>query len=107
MHQLLLIVFEYLNIEGIVLRKQSPDVAKFQSRVSYLSCCVQFNMPVEVTWNKISDKLLKNFWARHPAERQGLADISDRILVFHRGIKEVQPDRLCSLTQPSRCGWAD
>ena len=52
-------------------------------------------MPVEVTWNKISDKLLKTFWAKHPMERQGLADISDRILVFHRGIKEVQHGLLC------------
>ncbi|KAK9827868.1 hypothetical protein WJX74_006810 [Apatococcus lobatus] len=49
-----------------------------------------FNMPVEVTWNKISDTLLKTFWSKHPMERQGLAEISDRILVFHRGIKEVR-----------------
>ena len=48
-------------------------------------------MPVEVTWHKISDELLKTFWARHPSERQGLADISDHIMVFHRGIKEVMP----------------
>ena len=50
---------------------------------------MQFNMPVEVTWHKISDQLLKAFWARHPEERKGLATISDHILVFHRGIKEV------------------
>ncbi|KAK9862890.1 hypothetical protein WJX84_001679 [Apatococcus fuscideae] len=49
-----------------------------------------FNMPVEVTWHKISDQLLKAFWARHPEERKGLATISDHILVFHRGIKEVR-----------------
>lgn len=75
-----------LKLEGSVWEAQAR---KYQAGVSYLSCWMQFNMPVEVTWNKISDKLLRDFWARHPAEQQGLADISDRILVFHRGIKEV------------------
>ena len=63
-------------------------------------------MPVEVTWHKISDQLLKSFWARHPEERRGLADISDHILVFHRGIKEVRNAgallcRSCQLWQES------
>lgn len=87
MHQVLLNIPALLKIEGIVWEAQA---GRCQADASHLLCWMQFNMPVEVTWNKISDKLLRDFWARHPAERQGLADISDRILVFHRGIKEVQ-----------------
>lgn len=46
-------------------------------------------MPVEVTWDGMDTALLKRFWEAHPEERATLADISDRVIFFHRGITQV------------------
>ena len=51
---------------------------------------MQFTMPVEVNWSNMDTALMKRFWdARPPEEREGIADMSDRVLVFHRGITSV------------------
>ena len=52
---------------------------------------VQFNSPVEVNWEYMDRELMQRYWANHEAERAGTAPISDRILVFHRGISTVRP----------------
>ncbi|KAK9804732.1 hypothetical protein WJX72_002789 [[Myrmecia] bisecta] len=49
-----------------------------------------FTMPVDVKWDLMDSSLLKRFWAGRQAERASLADISDHIIVFHRGIKTVK-----------------
>lgn len=48
-------------------------------------------MPVEVDWSKNDSSLLSRFWAERPSERAEAADISDRVLVYHRGIDKVLP----------------
>lgn len=45
-----------------------------------------FTMPVEVDWSKNDTELIGRFWEQHPAEQMKAAEISDRILVYHRGI---------------------
>ena len=35
-------------------------------------------------------ELMQRFWANHEDERSSKADISDRVLVFHRGISTVR-----------------
>ena len=50
---------------------------------------MQFNSPVEVNWEYMDTELMQRYWANHEAERAGTAPISDRILVFHRGISTV------------------
>jgi hypothetical protein len=45
-----------------------------------------FTMPVEVDWSKNDTSLMSRFWAAHPGQQAEAAEISDRILVFHRGI---------------------
>ena len=52
---------------------------------------MQFNSPVEVNWEYMDRGLMERYWANHEAERAGTASISDRILVFHRGISTVMP----------------
>ena len=56
-----------------------------------LTRCVgmQFNSPVEVNWEYMDTGLMQRYWANHEEERSGTASISDRILVFHRGISTV------------------
>ena len=49
-------------------------------------------------WEAMDAQLLRRFWERHAAERASAADISDRVLVFHRGISDVR--LVCS---PSCC----
>jgi hypothetical protein len=49
----------------------------------------QFTMPVEVDWSKNDTSLMGRFWAAHPGEQAEAAEISDRILVFHRGVDTV------------------
>ena len=49
----------------------------------------QFNSPVEVNWEYMDMDLMHRFWANHADERGSKASISDRILVFHRGISTV------------------
>ena len=53
-------------------------------------CCMQFNSPVEVNWEYMDTELMQRFWANHKDERSSKADISDRVLVFHRGISTVR-----------------
>lgn len=48
-------------------------------------------MPVEVDWSKNDTSLMGRFWVAHPGEQAEAAEISDRILVFHRGIDTVRP----------------
>lgn len=56
-------------------------------------CGRQFTSPVDVRWEAMDAQLLRRFWERHAAERASAADISDRVLVFHRGISDVRPSR--------------
>ena len=53
---------------------------------------LQFTMPVEVDWSKHDRSLIGRFWAAHPGEQAEAAEISDRILVYHRGIDTVRPN---------------
>ena len=55
---------------------------------------MQFNSPVEVNWEYMDTALMQRFWANHEEERASKADISDRVLVFHRGISTV---RFCGM----------
>ena len=64
---------------------------------------VQFNSPVEVNWEYMDTELMKRYWANHKEERAGTASISDRILVFHRGISTVRLAALLILTVPVYC----
>jgi hypothetical protein len=48
-----------------------------------------FNMPVEVNWDVLDKSLLSRYWASHTQQRARLADVSDRILIFHRGVNTV------------------
>jgi hypothetical protein len=57
---------------------------------------MQFNSPVDVNWNAMENTLLKRFWAKHRAQRRRAAPISDRILLFHRGIYTVIPVPPCA-----------
>ncbi len=50
---------------------------------------MQFNSPVEVNWEYMDSNLMQRFWENHQEERADVASISDRILVFHRGISTV------------------
>ncbi len=60
----------------------AADLKPFPARL-------QFTMPVEVDWSKNDTSLVSRFWASHPGEQAEAAEISDRILVFHRGIDTV------------------
>ena len=52
---------------------------------------LQFNSPVEVNWDALDTKLLSAFWAAGRArERAVAAPVSDRILIYHRGVKTVK-----------------
>lgn len=65
-------------------------------------------MPVEVDWSKNDTSLIGRFWDQRPGEQDKAAEISDRILVYHRGIDTVHfwsylcatyacvPNMLCS-----------
>ena len=46
----------------------------------------QLTMPVSVDWNCKDDAMLSRYWEDHPEEREGVAEMSDRVLVFHRGV---------------------
>lgn len=46
----------------------------------------QLTMPVSVNWKCKDDTMLARYWEAHPDEREGLAESSDRVLVFHRGV---------------------
>ena len=61
------------------------------------AAAAQFNSPVEVNWEYMDTGLMRRFWANHEDERASKADISDRVLVFHRGISTV---RFCGV-QPT------
>ncbi len=69
-------------------RHQSPSTSRPAFAVP-----AQFNSPVEVNWEYMDRELMQRYWANHEAERAGTAPISDRILVFHRGISTVRPCR--------------
>ncbi len=56
-------------------------------------------MPVEVDWSKNDTSLIGRFWDAHPGQQAEAAEISDRILVFHRGIDTVSGSG-------SRLSWA-
>eukprot|EP00891_Asterochloris_glomerata_P004101 jgi/Astpho2/4101/Aster-01245 len=47
-------------------------------------------MPVEVQWSIFDGSLLRRYWSQHAAQRSRAADITDKILVFHRGVKTVR-----------------
>ena len=52
---------------------------------------LQFNSPVEVNWDALDTTLLSSFWARGRARERALAaPVSDRILIYRRGIKTVK-----------------
>ncbi|EFJ44712.1 hypothetical protein VOLCADRAFT_95056 [Volvox carteri f. nagariensis] len=56
-----------------------------------------FSLPVEVNWSYYDDKMLRTFWsstAERRALRSRLPDLSDRVLVFHRGITVAQASGL-------------
>lgn len=46
----------------------------------------QLTMPVSVNWKYKDDAMLARYWEAHRDERVGLAEMSDRVLVFHRGV---------------------
>ncbi|GMH33630.1 hypothetical protein BSKO_01464 [Bryopsis sp. KO-2023] len=46
----------------------------------------QLTMPVAVNWKFLDNKMLTRFWNEKPAYSEGLAPLSDKILVFHRGV---------------------
>lgn len=46
-------------------------------------------MPIEVSWEYMDTQLLQRFWSGHPHLQMETADISERMLVFHRGIHTV------------------
>lgn len=56
-------------------------------------------MPVEVDWSRNDTDLLGRFWDQHQGQQEASAEISDRILVFHRGIDTVRPPHPTRLTQ--------
>ena len=58
--------------------------------MSAATAALQFNCPVEVNWEYMDTGLMQRFWANHADERSSKADISDRVLVFHRGISTVR-----------------
>ena len=45
----------------------------------------QFSMPVEVRWGIFDGSLLRRYWSQRVDQRSRAADITDKILVFHRG----------------------
>ena len=47
-------------------------------------------MPIEISWEYMDTQLLQRFWSGHPHLQQGTADISERMLVFHRGVHTVR-----------------
>jgi len=49
-----------------------------------------FTLPVTVKWSNVDGDLLSKFWAQRPDMRQQLPDISDHILIFHRGLDVVK-----------------
>ncbi|KAK9839613.1 hypothetical protein WJX81_000929 [Elliptochloris bilobata] len=53
-----------------------------------------FTSPVDVRWEAMDPELLRRFWTRHAADRATAADISERVLVFHRGISNVRAQGL-------------
>ena len=58
---------------------------------------LQFTMPVEVNWSQMDKGLMKRFWDARPSkEQEGIAEMSDRVLVYHRGITSVGPPSLLS-----------
>ena len=68
---------------------------------------LQFNSPVEVNWEYMDTELMQRYWANHEDERAGTASISDRILVFHRGISTVRLTPSPTLTGVLYCiRWA-
>lgn len=64
------------------------------SRTSLSPCTgkpQQFNSPVEVNWDALDTELLSSFWAAGRARERALAaPVSDRILIYHRGVKTVK-----------------
>lgn len=58
--------------------------------LTYCNVLLQFNMPIEVSWEYMDTQLLQRFWSGHPQLQMQMADISERILVFHRGIHTVR-----------------
>ena len=46
----------------------------------------QLTMPVAVNWKHMDDALLTGYWSNHQDERRNLAEMLDRVLVFHRGV---------------------
>ncbi|KAK9809543.1 hypothetical protein WJX73_000179 [Symbiochloris irregularis] len=50
-----------------------------------------FTMPVEVNWANMDTHLMNRFWdTRPPEEKENIADMSDRVLVYHRGITSMK-----------------
>ena len=57
--------------------------------VEQMYVLLQFNMPIEISWEYMDTQLLQRFWSGHPHLQTETADISERMLVFHRGIHTV------------------
>ena len=71
-------------------RFEAYQLAQFQQlAIKRFPHCMQFNSPVEVNWEYMDSSLMQRFWKNHEEERADVASISDRILVFHRGISTV------------------
>ncbi|CAD7700320.1 unnamed protein product [Ostreobium quekettii] len=54
----------------------------------------QLNMPVTVNWDYLDKDMLTRYWEGRPEERGGLAEMSDSILVFHRGVGVIKVEGL-------------
>ena len=79
----------YTRTRSYEAQERAPPVA-FLSDHDAATAAVQFNSPVEVNWEYMDTELMQRFWANHEDERSSKADISDRVLVFHRGISTVR-----------------
>lgn len=48
----------------------------------------ELSMPIKVDLEVMNNKMLTRFWEKRPEERKSLPDITDRLLIFYRGISE-------------------
>jgi len=48
-----------------------------------------FSLPVAVQWDKVDGSLVKKYWSERQEARAQMPEISDNILLFHRGLDVV------------------
>lgn len=78
------------KLHAVASRLEACQPAQFQQfAIKFFPYCMQFNSPVEVNWEYMDSSIMQRFWKNHEEERADVASISDRILVFHRGISTV------------------